>query len=77
MADMMNLHNGKYIDVWKGFSDTDLVPNIEKLALFNRTMRLTKQAKDFLKFDENRWDVAVEGIMRKPKVHSAAFGVQG
>lgn len=67
MADMMNLHNGKYIDVWKGFSDTDLIPNIEKLALFNRTMRLTKQAKDFLRFDENRWDVVVEGVTRKPK----------
>ena len=44
---MMNLHNGKYIDVWKGFSDTDLIPNIEKLALFNRSMKLSKQAGDF------------------------------
>ena len=67
IRDMMNLHKGKYIDLWKGFSDTDLIPNIQKLALFNRTMHLTKQTKDFLKFDENKWSVVLEGIIKKPK----------
>ncbi len=67
ITDMMNLHNGKYIDVWKGYSDTDLIPNIEKLALFNRSMRLSKQADDFLQFNPNQWDVVVDGIVRKPK----------
>ena len=67
ITDMMNLHNGKYIDVWKGFSDTDLIPNIEKLALFNRSMKLSKQADDFLQFNPEQWDVIVEGIVRKPK----------
>ena len=61
------MHNGKYIDVWKGYSDTDLIPNIEKLALFNRSMRLSKQADDFLQFNPNQWDVVVDGIVRKPK----------
>ena len=67
ITDMMNLHNGKYIDVWKGFSDTDLIPNIEKLALFNRSMRLSKQAGDFLQFNPAQWDIVVDGIVRKPK----------
>lgn len=67
ITDMMNLHNGKYIDVWKGYSDTDLIPNIEKLALFNRSMRLSKQADDFLQFNPNQWGVVVDGIVRKPK----------
>ena len=67
ITDMMNLHNGKYIDVWKGYSDNDLIPNIEKLALFNRSMRLSKQADDFLQFNPNQWDVVVDGIVRKPK----------
>ena len=67
ITDMMNLHNGKYIDVWKGYSDTDLIPNIEKLALFNRSMRLSKQADDFLQFNPDQWDVVVDGIVRKPK----------
>ncbi len=67
ITDMMNLHNGKYIDVWKGYSDTDLIPNIEKLALFNRSMRLSKQAGDFLQFNPAQWDIVVDGIVRKPK----------
>ena len=67
ITDMMNLHNGKYIDVWKGFSDTDLIPNIEKLALFNRSMKLSKQAGDFLQFNPAQWDIVVDGIVRKPK----------
>ena len=67
ITDMMNLHNGKYIDVWKGFSDTDLIPNIEKLALFNRSMKLSKQAGDFLQFNPAQWDIIVDGIVRKPK----------
>ena len=67
ITDMMNLHDGKYIDVWKGFSDTDLIPNIEKLALFNRSMRLSKQADDFLQFNPAQWDIVVDGIVRKPK----------
>lgn len=67
IMDLMNLSNGKYIDVWHGFSDTDLIPNIEKLALFNRSIRLSKQAKDFLQFNQGQWDIVVNGIVKKPK----------
>ncbi len=63
----MNRDNGRFIEKWKGFSDTDLVPNIQKLALFTRTMRLTKQTKDFLEFNPNQWEMVYEGIVRKPR----------
>ena len=63
----MNKDNGRFIEQWKGFSDTDLVPNIQKLALFTRTMRLTRQTNDFLEFNPTQWEMAFEGIVRKPK----------
>ena len=63
----MNADNGRYIAQWKGFSDTDVVRNIQKLALFTRTMRLTKQTQEFLEFDPNQWNMVVEGITKKPR----------
>ena len=67
MQKFINRDNGKFIEHWKGFSDTDCVPNSQKLALFTRTMRLTKQAQDFLEFDLNQWEMAYEGIIKKPR----------
>ena len=67
MQTLINRDNGKFIEQWKGFSDTDIVPNSQKLALFTRTMRLTKQAQDFLEFDPNQWERVFEGIIKKPK----------
>ena len=63
----MNMDNGRFIEKWKGFSDTDIVPNIQKLALFTRTMRLTRQTNEFLEFDPNRWEMVYEGIVKKPR----------
>lgn len=63
---MMNLGNGNHINTLKGFSDTDLIPNIQKLALFGRTMKLTRQAEKFLEFNPEQWDIVVEGIVKKP-----------
>ena len=54
----MNKDNGRFIEQWKGFSDTDLLPNIQKLALFTRTMRLTRQTNDFLEFNPTQWEMA-------------------
>lgn len=64
---LMNKENGKYIKDWIGYSDTDDIPNIQKLALFARTMRLTNQTADFLDFDSAKWQVATEGIIKKPE----------
>lgn len=67
IQDFMNKDNGRFISKWKGFSDTDTIPNIQKLALFVRTMRLTNQTTEFVDFDMNKWDIIVDGIIRKPK----------
>lgn len=64
---LMNKDNGRFIQQWKGYSDTDIVPNIQKLALFTRTMRLTKQTNEFLDFDPYKWEMVFEGITKKPK----------
>ena len=37
--EFMNLYEGKYADLWKGFSNTDIMPNIEKLVLFTRAIK--------------------------------------
>ena len=37
------------------------------MALFNRSMKLSKQAGDFLQFNPAQWDIIVDGIVRKPK----------
>lgn len=63
----MNKDNGKYIHQWTGYSDTDIVPNRQKLALFVRTMRLTRQSEDFLAFNPSRWEMVYEGIVTKPR----------
>ncbi len=63
----MNKENGRYINQWKGFSDTDTVPNIQKLALFARTMNFTKQTHDFIEFNPTQWEIAFDGITRKPR----------
>jgi len=67
MTEIMNLHNGKYIERWQGYSDTDILANKEKLALFVRTLRLTKQGETFLQFNPAEWDVVVDGVIKKPK----------
>lgn len=63
----MNKDNGKYIHQWTGYSDTDIVSNRQKLALFVRTMRLTRQSEDFLAFDPSRWEMVYDGIVTKPR----------
>lgn len=63
----LNKDNGHYIKLWNGLSDTDPIPNLQKLAIFTRTMRLTKQSKDFLEFNPNQWNIVIEGIIKKPR----------
>lgn len=64
---LMNRDNGRFIEQWKGYSDTDIVPNAQKLALFTRTMRLTRQTNEFLEFNPNQWEMIYEGIVKKPR----------
>lgn len=35
----MNIHNGRFMNIWKGYCSEDSIPNIEKLALFVRSIK--------------------------------------
>ena len=39
IADFINMFGGKYANIWLGFKNGDLLPNIEKLALFIRSIK--------------------------------------
>ena len=65
IAELLNIHNGKYI---KDFiSKSNNIENIQKLALFSRMLDFTHQKNDFLKFNEDQWNIIAEGIIKKPK----------
>ena len=67
IAELMNLHNGKFIDKWRGFSDFDDIPNFQKLALFVRSMKRTNQLSFFKNLSEQEWATCVDGIVNRPK----------
>ena len=75
ITDFMNLHDGKFIKLWK--DEKDGMRNIEKLALFIRSLRhiekteISKVPKiDKLKFfkslSEDEWATCIDGIVNKP-----------
>ena len=67
ITEFMNLHNGKYIDVWKGYSKTDNIANIHKLALFVRSISRIDKIKFYKNLPEHDWEVCMEGIINRPK----------
>ena len=67
ITEFMNLHNGKYIDVWKGYSKTDNIANIHKLALFVRSISRIDKLKFYKNLPEHDWEVCMEGIINRPK----------
>lgn len=71
----MNMHDGKFIKLWK--EEKDGMRNIEKLALFIRSLRhiekteISKVPKiDKLNFfkslPEDKWATCIDGIVNKP-----------
>ena len=67
IAEFMNMHKGKYIDVWKGYSKTDDLANIHKLALFVRSIKRIDKLKFYKNLPEHEWEVCIEGIVNRPK----------
>ncbi len=67
ITEFMNLHKGKYIDVWKGYSKTDDLANIHKLALFVRSIKRIDKLKFYKNLPEHEWEVCIEGIVNRPK----------
>lgn len=65
MQKFIDMDSRRFVQQWKGFSNTDSIPNAQKLAIFTRTMRLTEQVKEFLSFNSNQWEIVYEGIVKK------------
>ncbi len=67
IAHFMNMHNGKFANIWKGYSKTDMLPNIEKLALFTRSLRRIEKLDFYKNLDEKSWENCIDGIINKPQ----------
>ena len=67
IAEFMNMHKGKYIDVWKGYSKKDDIANIHKLALFVRSISRIDKLKFYKSLSEKEWEVCIDGIVNRPK----------
>ena len=67
VAHYMNLFDGKYSNIWKEYSSTDNIPNIEKLALFIRSIKRIKKTDFYSNLDEITWEVCIDGIIKRPR----------
>lgn len=75
ITDFMNMYNGKFADVWK--SEKDGMRNIEKLALFVRSLHHLENPKQiagkinklefFKNLQEEYWTTCMDGIVNRPK----------
>ncbi len=59
MEKLMNVCDGKYVDVWKATTMTDGVPNMQKLATLAKILRKNDAVDDFMKLGPNEWDLIV------------------
>ncbi len=67
MQKLMNVCNGKYINVWLGTCGTDGVRNIEKLAILEKVLRRNNVIDDYLKLGPNEWDLVCNTTCQKYK----------
>ena len=65
IAAFMNLHNGKYLEVWKG--EKNEIRNIEKLALFTRSLQRIEKLNYFKNLPEDVWASCINGIVNTPQ----------
>lgn len=66
IADFMNMHGGKFANLWRGYSQVDMIPNIEKLALFTRSLKRIDKLELYKNLDEKAWMNCIDGIINKP-----------
>ena len=66
VADFMNMHGGKFANLWRGYSQVDMIPNIEKLALFTRSLKRIDKLELYKNLDEKAWRNCIDGIINKP-----------
>ena len=73
MAELMNACDSKYGKFWEGYSDTDNIHNMQKLALFKRTLDISKQKNTLFELEEPKWKSIVTGTVSKPRDAIAPF----
>ena len=66
IADFMNMYGGKFANLWRGYSQVDMIPNIEKLALFTRSLKRIDKLELYKNLDEKAWENCIDGIINKP-----------
>ncbi len=66
IADFMNMHNGRYMKIWKDCSGSDFVPNVDKLALFVRSIKRIKLLDYYKNLDSKTWENCIDGIINRP-----------
>lgn len=67
IADFMNMHDGKYMKIWKDCSSSDFTPNTDKLALFVRSLKRIKLLEYYKNLDEKSWENCIDGIINRPR----------
>ena len=63
IADFMNMYDGKYINSWRGYALTDDIPNIEKLALFARSLKQIEKLEFYKNLKESDWENCIDSII--------------
>ncbi|MBQ4115292.1 hypothetical protein IJD34_07810, partial [bacterium] len=66
IADFMNMHDGKYMRIWKDCSGSDFTPNVDKLALFVRSIKRIKLLDYYKNLDSKSWENCIDGIINRP-----------
>lgn len=65
LVDFINLYNGKYLDVWRNKKYG--MNNIEKLALFIRSLKRIDKFEYFKSLSPKEWETCIEGIINIPE----------
>lgn len=66
ITEFMNLHDGRFLSRWLGCSNTDLTPNVQKLALFVRSIKRIDRLNMYKNLPEEKWLTCVDGIVNRP-----------
>lgn len=67
ISDFMNMHDGKYMKIWMDCSNSDFTHNVDKLALFVRSIKRIKLLDYYKNLSLNDWENCIDGIVNRPR----------
>lgn len=67
ISDFMNMHDGKYMKIWMDCSNSDFTHNVDKLALFVRSIKRIKLLDYYKNLNPNDWENCIDGIINRPR----------